>query len=261
MPAPVNIFKQALQAGEPLFGTWSALASALCAEIASRTGFDWIVLDGEHAPNDLRSILSQLQAVAASPCHPVVRLPVGDTALIKQFLDIGAQTLLIPMVDTPQDAARVAAATQYPPKGRRGIGSALARSGGFGTTTDYLTTAGEQICVIAQVESRSAIASIDAIAATDGIDAVFFGPSDLAADMGLIGQTSHPDVVAAVEEGIRAVVAAGKPAGVLAMDPDLVARFIAAGATFVAVATDVNALVVGLRSRRAQFKSLREINS
>ncbi|MEN2977646.1 HpcH/HpaI aldolase/citrate lyase family protein (plasmid) [Tistrella bauzanensis] len=259
MPAPANSFRHALATDRCLYGTWAALADPLSAELCARIGFDWMVLDGEHAPNDLRSILAQLQAVAAFACAPVVRLPVADPVLAKQYLDIGAQTLLVPMIDTAQDAAAIAAAMRYPPRGRRGIGSALARAGGFGITTDYLATADAEIVLIVQAESRRAMADIDAIATTDGVDGVFFGPSDLAADMGLIGQTGHPDVVAAVERGIRAVVAAGKPAGVLAMDPELAGRYRAAGARFIAVATDVGALVGDLKARLAQIDSPAEV--
>ena len=183
MPAPHNRFKRALLSGQRQLGLWVALANPISAELCARAGFDWLLLDGEHGPNDVRSILHQLQAVSAYPGSPVVRIPVADATHIKQMLDIGAQTLLVPMVDTPDQAITMAKAMRYPPLGTRGIGAALARASGFNLIPDYLQTADAEVCLLVQAEARKSIENLEAIAATEGVDGVFIGPSDLAADM------------------------------------------------------------------------------
>ncbi|MCK4124475.1 MULTISPECIES: 4-hydroxy-2-oxoheptanedioate aldolase [Ralstonia solanacearum species complex] len=251
MQMPHNAFKQALREGRPQIGLWLGLAHANAAELLAGTGFDWLLIDGEHAPNDLQSILAQLRAVAPYPAQPIVRPPTGDAAQIKQLLDLGAQTLLVPMVDSARQAHGLAQAMRYPPHGIRGVGSALARSSRWNQVRGYLQQADAQMCLLVQAETTAALAQLDAIAAQDGVDGVFFGPADLSASMGLLGQPGHPDVVAAICDGIRRVRAAGKAPGVLAADPELAATYLAHGALFVAVGVDTT-LLVGAASRLAR---------
>jgi len=246
MSLPQNTFKRALAEGKPQFGLWAALADAYVTELLATAGFDWLLIDNEHAPNDVRSTLAQLQAVAAYASHPVVRPVRSDSALIKQLLDIGAQTLLLPMIDTADQAADAVAATRYPPQGIRGVGSALARASRWSRIPDYLTTAANELCVLVQVETVQGMENLPAIAAVDGVDGVFFGPSDLSASMGLLGKPGHPTVREVIRNGIQTVRRAGKAAGVLAPDPAIAADYLEAGATFVAVGTDT-----GLLSRAA----------
>ena len=201
MPAPENRFKSRLAAGETLIGAWVGLGDAYAAEITATAGFDWLLIDGEHAPNDLRSILSQLRVVEGSASAPVVRLPMGETWAIKQALDIGAQSLLIPMVESAAQAEQLVRAVRYPPNGNRGVGAALARASGFSAVPDYLATADAQIWLGVQVETRAGLAVLDEILTVEGVDGVFIGPSDLAADMGFPGQLDHP----LVQRAIRAV--------------------------------------------------------
>ncbi|MFM0627258.1 4-hydroxy-2-oxoheptanedioate aldolase [Paraburkholderia xenovorans] len=246
MSLPQNTFKRALAEGKPQFGLWAALADAYVTELLATAGFDWLLIDNEHAPNDVRSTLAQLQAVAAYASHPVVRPVRSDSALIKQLLDIGAQTLLLPMIDTAEHAADAVAATRYPPQGIRGVGSALARASRWNRIPDYLTTAANELCVLVQVETVQGMENLPAIAAVDGVDGVFFGPSDLSASMGLLGKPGDPTVREAIRNGIQSVRRAGKAAGVLAPDPAIATDYLEAGATFVAVGTDT-----GLLSRAA----------
>ncbi|NPT47709.1 4-hydroxy-2-oxoheptanedioate aldolase [Paraburkholderia sp. 1N] len=246
MSLPQNTFKRALTEGRPQFGLWAALADAYVTELLATAGFDWLLIDNEHAPNDVRSTLAQLQAVAAYASHPVVRPVRSDSALIKQLLDIGVQTLLLPMIDTAEQAADAVAATRYPPQGIRGVGSALARASRWNRIPDYLHTAAAELCVVVQVETVQGMENLSAIAAVDGIDGVFFGPSDLSASMGLLGKPGDAGVRDAICKGIGKVRGAGKAAGVLAPDPGIAAEYVAAGATFVAVGTDT-----GLLSRAA----------
>ena len=254
MQMPVNAFKQALREGRAQVGLWLGLADPYAAELMASTGCDWLLIDGEHAPNDLRSVLGQLQAVAPYAAHPIVRPHVGDTALIKQVLDAGAQTLLIPMVESAGQAAQMVAATRYPPHGVRGVGSALARSSRWNQVEGYLHAADAQMCVLVQIESDRALAQVDAIAAVHGVDGVFFGPADLSASLGLLGQPAHPEVQQAIRDGIAAVRAAGKAAGVLAPDLALARSYLDAGAQFVAVGVDTTLLVRAARAQLAPFK-------
>lgn len=254
MSIPQNTFKRALAAGEPQFGLWAALADAYVTELLATAGFDWLLIDNEHAPNDVRSTLAQLQAMAAYPSHPVVRPVRSDSALIKQLLDIGAQTLLLPMIDTPAQAAEAVAATRYPPEGIRGVGSALARASRWNRIPDYLNTAAQELCVLVQVETVQGMDNLAAIAAIEGVDGVFFGPSDLSASMGLLGKPGDSRVRAAICEGIGIVLDAGKAPGVLAPDRELAEEYLAAGARFVAVGTDVGVLGRGAVELAAGFK-------
>jgi 4-hydroxy-2-oxoheptanedioate aldolase len=241
-----NRFKRELAQGKPLFGLWAALADAYVVELLATAGFDWLLIDNEHAPNDVRSTLAQLQAVSAYRSHPVVRPVKSDAALIKQLLDIGAQTLLLPMIDTTQQAQEAVAATRYPPQGVRGVGSALARASRWNRVPDYLATAAAELCVLVQVETVQGLANLKAIANVDGVDGVFFGPADLSASMGFLGKPGEPAVREAIRAGIRTVREAGKAAGVLAPDRAFATEYLEAGATFVAVGTDT-----GLLSRAA----------
>lgn len=252
---PINPFKQALREGRPQIGLWLGLADPYVAELLATTGFDWLLIDAEHAPNDLRQVLSQLQAIAPYPTHPVVRPVQGDVALIKQYLDIGTQTLLVPMIETAEQAARVVAATRYPPVGLRGVGSALARASRWNQIEGYLNKAHTELCVLVQVESAKALENLDAIAAVDGIDGVFFGPADLSASLGHIGKPGEPVVQQAIAQGIAAVRRAGKAAGILSADPTLARRYLDMGALFVAVGVDTTLLVRAARDLAQSFKS------
>ncbi|MFN3642536.1 MAG: aldolase/citrate lyase family protein [Gemmobacter sp.] len=254
MPAPTNRFKAALAAQDrPLIGLWMAMTSPFAAEILGECGYDWLVIDGEHAPNTLPTIMGQLQALAASAAAPVVRVPIGEPWVIKQVLDVGAQTILVPMVDSAEQAAALVRAVRYPPQGMRGVGASFARAGRFGTIPDYVVTANDQIALIVQVETAAGIAAIDAIAATEGVDGVFIGPSDLAADMGHPGQPGAADVQTAIEHGLARIRAAGKAAGILATDEAPARRYIGWGATFVAVGGDVGIFRAAAQTLRARF--------
>ncbi len=254
MDLPVNTFKQRLKSGEAQIGLWVGLAEPYCAELAANAGFDWLLLDGEHAPNDVRSLLGQLQAVAAYPSHPVIRPPIGDAVIIKQLLDLGAQTLLVPMVESAGQAEHLVRAMQYPPKGIRGVGSALARASRWNTVPGYLNHADEQMCLLVQIENLDGLAKLDEIAAVDGVDGVFIGPADLSASMGYCGNPGHPDVQAAIEDAIARIRKAGKAVGILSADQTLARRYIELGAAFVAVGVDTTILMRGLQSLAATFK-------
>lgn len=249
----MNAFRNALARREQQIGLWLSLATAYTAEICATAGFQWLLIDGEHAPNDVRSVLSQLQAVAPYPAHPVVRAVSGDPALIKQLLDIGAQTLLVPMVDTAEQAAQIAAATRYPPLGFRGVGAAVARAARWAARSDYIHTANDEVCLLVQAESATALANLQAICAVEGVHGVFIGPADLAASMGHRGNPDHADVQAAIDKAIATIVASGKAAGTLTADNAAAQRYLELGCTFVAVGIDVTLLAQGTRSLAAAF--------
>ncbi len=238
MPA-LNPFKSALAAGTPRIGLWLSMADPYLAEVAATAGFHWLLVDGEHAPNDLRGTLQALQAIAPYPSHPVVRTVNGDTALIKRLLDIGARTLLIPMVDTAEQARALVAATRYPPHGVRGVGSAVGRASQWSHRADYLDVADDEICLLVQAETVTALENLQSLCDTDGVDGVFIGPADLAASMGHRGNPGHPEVQAAIEQAMRTIVASGKAAGTLTSDAALARRYLALGCTFVATGVDV----------------------
>ncbi|WP_209424372.1 4-hydroxy-2-oxoheptanedioate aldolase [Pararhodobacter sp. SW119] len=254
MQTPVNPFKAALRTNRTLIGCWLGFADPYAAEVAGTAGFDWLVIDGEHAPNDLRSILAQLQALAAAPSAPVVRLPVGEVWMIKQALDIGAQTLLIPMVESADQAQALVRATRYPPAGVRGVGAALARASRFSAAEDYLARADDQVCLLLQVESRAGLEALDTILAVEGVDGVFIGPADLAADMGFLGQSYAPEVMEAIADAIARIRKAGVAAGILSLDPAEARHWIGHGANFVAVGIDVVVLARSLRALSATFR-------
>ncbi|HEY4200658.1 MAG TPA: 4-hydroxy-2-oxoheptanedioate aldolase [Devosiaceae bacterium] len=253
MPAPRNAFKAALTARKVQIGLWLGLANGYTAEIAAGSGFDWLVIDGEHGPNTLPTMVSQLQAVAASPSAAVVRAPIGETWILKQLLDIGAQTILVPMVENAGQARELVRAVHYPPLGVRGVGAALARASAFSRIGDYLQTADDEICLLVQIESRQGMTAIEAIAEVEGIDGIFIGPSDLAADMGYLGRPGEKAVQEAVEDGLRRIVATGKPAGILTGDTALAAGYLELGATFVAVGTDVTLFANALSGLAKKF--------
>ncbi len=250
----MNSFKQAITAGQRQIGLWQALANPYTAEICADAGFDWLLIDGEHAPNDLPLVLQQLQAVSASPTEPVVRLPWGDPVLIKQYLDIGSRTLLIPMIESRAQAAKMVAACRYPPTGIRGVGSAIGRASRWNRTPNYLHNAEQDICLLLQIESVEGLNACDEIARTEGVDGVFVGPSDLAAALGHLGNPGHPDVQSAIFRAIDIIREAGKAAGILAADEQLAWKCLEAGASFVAVGTDVTILARGAEALARKFQ-------
>jgi len=252
MPAH-NSFKTALAAHRPQVGLWLSMADPYMAEVSATAGFDWLLIDGEHAPNDLRSTLAALQAVAPHAAQPVVRAVQGDTALIKQLLDIGAKNLLVPMVDTAEQARALVSATRYPPLGIRGVGSAVGRASQWSGRTDYLDIADEEVCLLVQAETVTALSSLAEICGVDGIDGVFIGPADLAASMGHRGRPGHPEVQAAIETAMRTIVASGKAAGTLTSDPKLARRYLELGCTFVAVGVDLLLYAGAARKLAADF--------
>jgi 4-hydroxy-2-oxoheptanedioate aldolase len=265
MQTPVNTFKQALAQGRPQIGLWLGLANAYTADICAGAGFDWLLIDGEHAPNGLTDVLAQLQAIAAYPAaHPIVRVPYGHgdagAALIKQVLDLGAPTLLVPMVDTPEQAAALVRATRYPQDDdlhapQRGIrGMAGARASRWGRHPHYAKEANDQVCLLIQAETRLALQNLDALAATPGVHGVFIGPADLSASMGHVGRPNHPEVQAAIEDGIARIRRAGKAAGILTSDEAQARHYLALGAQFVAVGLDTQILARQTSALAAAFK-------
>ena len=258
MHTPSNFFKQALRERRPQIGLWMGLASDYTAEICALAGFDWLVIDGEHAPNNLSSILAQLKTLAAYPgSHAVARVPVGDTALIKQYLDLGAENILVPMVETAEQAAQLVQAMRYPQDdGQGGVrGMAGARASRWGHYTDYFKRANEEVCLLVQVESREALKNLDAIAVTPGVDGVFIGPADLSASMGHVGHAAHPEVQAAIEDAIARILQAGKAPGILTPDRQLAAHYLQLGAVFVAVGLDTQILMRQTTELAAHFKA------
>lgn len=255
MNTPENAFKRAISEPGARIGLWMGLADPYAAELCATAGFDWLLIDGEHGPHDLRSMLATLQAVAPYASCPVLRIPQGDTTLIKQVLEIGATTLLVPMVETAEQARALVAATRYPPHGIRGVGSGLARSSRWSAYPQYLHEANGRVCLLVQVETAFALDQIDEIAAVDGVDGVFIGPADLSASMGLLGQPGHPEVRSAVEGAIARTLAAGKAPGLLAVDEAVARCYIELGARFVAVGVDATMLAHATRALVARFRN------
>jgi 4-hydroxy-2-oxoheptanedioate aldolase len=254
MELPKNPFKQGLASGQPQYGLWLGLPDNSAAEIAAVAGFDWLLIDGEHAPFDLRTIMSHLQAMAPYDVAPIVRCVEGSTALIKQLLDIGAQTLLVPMVETAEQAEQLVQAVRYPPQGIRGLGTSLARAARWNQVPGYLKKANDEICLIVQVETANAMKNLDAILAVDGVDGVFIGPSDLSASMGYIGDAGNPVVVETINTGLNKIRAAGKYAGLLCLDPSLAQQYVEQGANFVGVGVDTMILANETRKLAQRFK-------
>jgi 4-hydroxy-2-oxoheptanedioate aldolase len=248
-----NSFKRALREGKPQIALWSALTHPYAAEICAGAGFDCLVIDGEHAPNELQGMLAQLQAIAPYPVAPLVRPPWNDFVRIKQILDIGAQNLLIPMIQSEEEAIAAVAAVRYPPAGIRGMGSALARSSRWNRIPDYVMRANDEMCVLLQIETPGGLQALDGILAIDGVDGVFIGPADLSASMGYPDNPEHPEVLAAIDGAIRRIVASGKAAGILHTSPDRARHYLALGATFVAVGIDTMLLARAAESLAAEF--------
>ena len=248
-----NAFKHALAAGKLQIGLWSSLCSNIAADIIADSGFDWILLDTEHSPNEIPDLVGQLQAVRGGTATPIVRPAWNDTVLIKRVLDIGAQAILVPYVQNVEEAKRAVAATRYPPHGVRGV-SVSARASRYGRTPGYLGKANDEICVLVQVETREAMNELEAIAEVDGIDGVFIGPSDLAASLGHLGNSAHADVQAAIKDAVTRLKKIGKPAGILTSNEDEARRYIEWGYLFVAVGADVGLLGRNADALAKKFK-------
>jgi 4-hydroxy-2-oxoheptanedioate aldolase len=251
---PRNAFKHALKAGRPQIGLWSSLSSNYTVEVIAGAGFDWILLDSEHSPNDLESLLTQVQAAAPYPCQPVVRVPWNDMVMIKRVLDIGVQSLLIPYVSTAEEARAAVSYTRYPPKGVRGV-AGTTRATRFGRIKDYAKRAHEELCVLVQVETEEAVRNIEAIAAVEGVDGIFIGPADLHASMGHTGETANPAVKPLIDEAIRRIRKAGCAPGILTGVEGDAKHWLGCGALFVAVGADVGILARGAEALAAKFRS------
>src|SRR5690349_2134874 len=249
-----NPFKRALREGRLQIGLWSSLCSNIAAEIISDSGFDWILLDTEHSPNEIPDLVTQLQAVQRGTATPIIRPAWNDAVLAKRALDIGAQTLLFPYVQNVEEAKRAVASTRYPPHGVRGV-SVAARASRYGRTPGYLGKANSEICVLVQVETREAMNELEAIARVDGIDGVFIGPSDLAASLGHLGNPAHAEVQTAIADAGRRLKKLGKPAGILTSNEDEARRYIEWGYLFVAVGSDVGLLARNADTLAKKFKS------
>lgn len=254
MPAPHNTFKAALKNGETTIGCWLSLGDPLATEIAGTAGFDWLMIDGEHTPYDISRIRLQLMALQASNSHAAVRVPASETWMLKQVLDAGAQTVLVPMVESAEQARQLVRDVRYPPTGQRGVGYSSARCSRFGEITDYGTTADAEICLLIQVENRAGLDALDDILAVEGIDGVFIGPADLSADLGYMGQLTHPEVQATIRDCFKRIEAAGKAPGVLSTMPDMTQDMLDAGARFIAVGLDLIVLARALRGLSAEWK-------
>lgn len=254
MGAPVNKLKQALALGRLQTGAWLGLVDPYGAEVAGTAGFDWVLIDGEHAPNGITEISHQIGVLQASDSSVIVRVPKGEDWLIKQVLDAGAQTVMVPMVETGEQAVEMSRAMLYAPQGIRGVGSALGRASQWTGIPDYLTTANDQMCLIIQVEAQRGLDNLDDILAVEGVDAVFIGPADLAADMGFLGNDQAPAVQTAMEDAVKRIRAAGKAAGIMCPDPVYAEKFIGWGVNFACVAIDVVTLANGLREAAKLFK-------
>lgn len=243
-----------MAAGAPRYGAFLGLPDTSVAEIMAAAGFDWLLIDHEHAPFELADILAHLQALAPHPVAPIVR-PVDDhPSGLKKLLDIGVQTFLVPMVDTAEQARAIVRSLRYPPQGSRGLGASLARAAGWGQTPDYLQQANGEICLLVQAETTRAMENLPQVLAVEGVDGVFIGPSDLSASMGHVGNSAHPDVVATVSAGLASIAAAGKYAGVLCLDSALAQTYRDSGANFIGVGVDTLLLARGARELVTRFK-------
>jgi 4-hydroxy-2-oxoheptanedioate aldolase len=255
MDFPVNRFKKALRDGTPLIGLWSSLSSPAATEILADSGFDWILIDTEHAPNETPMVADQLRAASLGTASPVVRPAWNDQVILKRLLDVGVQTLLVPFVQSPDEAARAVAATRYPPRGIRGVAS-VHRANRYGRVPDYFARADDEICVLVQLETRAAVDALEAIAAIDGIDGLFIGPSDLAASLGHLGNNGHPEVRQTIEKACRRAQAVGKPIGILAPLEADARAYIQMGFAYVAVGSDVVLLRNGCDALVKMYKAL-----
>ena len=238
MELPINRLKQALAAGRPQYGLWLGLPDTTCAEICAVAGFDWLVIDAEHGPFDLSAVLGHLRTIAAYDVPAIVRPVSDDRNLLKQLLDTGVQSLVVPMIESPEQAAQLVRSVRYPPAGVRGLGTALARAARWNRIPEYLHKANDQICLIVQVETIRAVQALPGILEVDGVDGVFIGPSDLSASMGHIGNARHPDVVKVIREILQKTRAAGKAAGILVLDPAQAREYRDCGANMIGIGTD-----------------------
>lgn len=254
MKMPRNPFKAALASSQPLYGIWAGLASGYGAEITASFGYDWMLIDGEHAPNSVPSILAQLQAVASYATAPIVRAVGHDPVLIKQLLDIGTQSLMIPMVETADQARALVQATRYPPHGIRGVGGGLTRATRWDAVADYINIAHHELCLIVQIESRRGVENVAEIAAVEGVDALFIGPADLSTGLGHIGNPSHPQVQEKIRHAINATLAAGKVCGILAPAEEDARRYQSWGCQFIAVAIDISLMRQAAISNLARYR-------
>ena len=253
MDLPQNPFKKALAAGKPQLGLWSTLSSNYSVEVIAGAGYDWLLLDMEHSPNDLESLLAQLQAAAPYLTHPVVRVPWNDMVAIKRVLDIGAQSILIPYVSSAAEAKAAVSYTRYPPGGVRGVAGST-RASRFGRVKDYHKRAHEEICVLVQVENQQGLDAIEAIAAVEGVDGVFIGPADLHASLGHMGEIANPKVMPLIDEAIRRIRRAGKAPGILTPAEEHAKRQLSLGALFVAVGNDIGILARGAEALLARYR-------
>lgn len=253
MDLPVNHFKRAISAGRPQIGLWCSFPTHHTVELLSRTGFGWLLLDMEHSPNDMGSLHMQLMATAGGTATPIVRPPWNDMVTIKRCLDVGAQTLLLPYVQTAEEATNAVAYTRFPPEGLRGVASST-RAAGFGRIKDYLNIAHRELCVLVQAETKKSLGNLEAICDVDGVDGVFIGPNDLAADMGHRGNIPHPEVQSAIADAIKRIRARGKAPGILVGEADG-KRMLDLGALFVAVGADAGVLRMGAEALAHKFKS------
>lgn len=254
MDLPVNRFKQALKDGQQQIGLWNSIPGPLVAEALAGCGFDWVVIDTEHAPTDVPDVLGMLQAMAPYPVSAVVRPAANDPVLIKRLLDFGAQTLILPYIQSAEEAQAAVAAVRYAPRGMRGV-AGLTRASRFGAVPDYTRRADAEICLILQVETALALSRIEEIAATDGVDGLFIGPADLAASMGHPGALDHPAVKAAIEDAIRRITATGKPAGILTSDAAFARACMGWGTRFTAVGMDIGLMLQAARGLAASYRS------
>ena len=254
MDLPRNAFKHGLRAGKAQIGLWSSLSSSYTVEVIAGAGFDWLLLDMEHSPNDLESLLGQLQAAAPYATHPVVRVPWNDMVAIKRVLDVGAQSLLVPYVSNADEARAAVSFTRYPPQGVRGV-AGTTRATRFGRIKDYARRAHEELCVLVQVETEAALASIETICTIEGIDGVFIGPADLHASLGHAGEIANPRVKPLIDDAIRRIRRAGKAPGILTPNEADARHWLECGALFVAVGADVGILARGAEAIAAKFKT------
>jgi len=253
MDLPKNHFKAALKAKTPQIGLWASIPSNYTAEVIAGAGFDWVLLDTEHAPSDIETVVTQLQAVSAYPVTPVVRVPWNDMVTIKRYLDTGVQTILVPQVNTVEEAKNAVAYTRFPGAGLRGVAGST-RATRFGRIKNYFRHAHEETCLLIQAESREALANIEAFAAIDGIDGIFIGPADLHASLGYLGERAHQDVMPIIDDAIARIETAGKAAGILTDNEENARRWLKCGATFVAVGADLGILARGAEALAAKFK-------
>lgn len=255
------MFKSRLREGNPQYGLWLGLPDSICAEIGASAGFDWVLVDAEHAPYTIRDIHNHLQAIEPYQVPAIVRPPEGRTSVIKQLLDVGAQTLLIPMVDTVEQAQQLVLDVRYPPGGVRGLGTSMARAARWNRIDDYAQRANDEICLLVQAETTTALINLEEIVAVDGIDGVFIGPSDLSASMGYLGQPGHPKVVEAIEAAFSTILSAGKAVGILAVDQELAHHYAHLGASFIGVGVDAALLSNETRRLAKQFIGMEESGS